>query len=386
MRLGVWPLLVASLVSVGPDPANASDPPAVVKNQADHATAFNNQGVAEAQAGRLESGISLIRQALALNPDDVTSRKNLSGMLTDWAGQLERSGQVEPAVQAWQEAVQVDPENGIAYVRLGDVAYLRQGDLDAALRWWPQAHGRVSAVVWQLVSARLSQAQRDRLIERTFARHPTPHFDIRYEASRSVDLAAIEQLLEESYARLTHLLDATPARLTVLLYSGDELHRAYQHRDWAPGLYDGRIRLRADELTAAYLPDMVIHELTHAFLHDQFGNRLPTWVHEGYAQLQERSRTLTPETARMEQGIQQGTQWIPLKWLDQRFERPSSPADVARAYLEARFVVGELIRRHGEASFRRFLEQLAQGVPVDRAYNTVFAPATWANADAGHFN
>ena len=350
------------------------------------ATELNNRGVNEAQAGRFEEGILWLRQALVASPGDDTARANLSGVLTDWAHQLNGLGRVDEAVAALQEAVHHDPQNGAALVALGDLLYLRRSQMDAAIQSWRQARGKVPDAVWQAVATRIAQAQQDALIERGFVAHRTAHFDIRLQQASEADVTTLERTLESAYERLAQELGARPPRLTVIIYTDRDLRRASNQRDWALGFYDGRIRMRIDELRQEDLEDLAAHELAHAFLCHVHPGRLPTWVHEGYAQRQERSRPPHPEVARLEEGIRARTLWVPLKWLDRRFEQPSGSEDIARAYVEARVAVNELVERFGFERFQAFLARLSDGLSVAEAYERAFAPSRWSRADHGVFD
>jgi len=371
--------LVCLLAAWPPIGAAASPPPT-------EATALNDRGVREAQAGRFPEGVELLRQARVLNPEDAVVRRNLSGILTDWAMQLVHQGHVDEAVSALREATTHDSGNGQAFVRLGDILYLRRGEFDAAIDAWTQAHQRVPADVWRSVADRLAQVRRDRLIERGFGASATAHFAIHAPPSMAGALTRLEQALEAAYATLAGALGSGPPKLTVIVYTQEDLRRVYAQRDWALGFYDGRIRLRLDEVTHHVLDDLVVHELAHAFLHHLYGDALPVWLHEGYAQHHERAYQSTGEAARIEQGIVSRAHWIPLKWIDRHFQQPSSDDDVLRAYLQARLVVRELIGRHGTQRFNTFLSRLAQGATVEAAYEQAFAPSRWARADLGHFD
>ena len=378
-------LLACTVAAIGWDGAAIASSDASVSPQRPSATELSNRGVTEAQAGRFEAGAQWLRQAVALDPHDATARKNLAGVLTDWALQLEREGQVERAIGVLKEAVQFDPSNGRALVSLGDVLYLTQSDIPGALQAWRQANGKVPAGVWPSVANRISQAQRDQLVERTFTSRRTAHFDIRLDPSTAMDLAGLEQRLEAAYARLARELGQGPSRLTVLVYSERDLRRLYYQRDWTIGFYDGRIRLCLDDLDQEDLVDLMAHELAHAFLRSAYGT-IPIWIHEGYAQAQESARARGPEALRIEQGVNARTLWIPLKWLDRHFAQPSGSDDIMRAYVEARLVVRELIARYGMERFRAFLAQLSTGASVEAAYDQAFAPSRWARADQGVFD
>ena len=349
-------------------------------------TDLNNRGVTEAAAGHFEEGTALLRRAIQRDPAYTLAKNNLSAMLADWARLLARQGRIDQAAASLQEAVERDPQNGAAFVQLGDLLYLQRSDLAGAVKAWRQANGHVPAAVWQAVANRISQAQRDQLIERGFIARASAHFDIRFQQSLPVDAAPLEQRLEASYARLAGELGRGLSRVAVLVYTEQDLRRAYNQRDWALGFYDGRIRIRADDLEQDYLADILAHELAHAFLHQAFGGAIPTWVHEGFAQFEERPRPADPETARLEAHLRERTAWIPLKWLDRHFEQPADLGDIARSYAESRLAVRELITRRGLSQFVKFLSALSSGAAVETAYDQAFAPSRWASADQGNFD
>lgn len=378
-------LLLACCAAIHPVLA-AAEPPAPALDQ----TELNNRGVSAAQAGRFDEGVQRLRQALALNAQDALTRKNLSGVLTDWAAQLERQGRTDEAIAALREAVAYDEASGPAWVRLGDLLYLRRSDIPAAVQAWQRAAASAPSDVSRVLAERIARAQRDETIEKGFASESisrsTAHFTIRFQEARTIDVSTFEQLLEEHYARLANALGGGPSQLTVIVYTAQDIERVYTKRDWAIGLYDGRLRLRIDELQQPFLPDLVAHELAHAFLHHHYGDRIPMWVHEGFAQAQERPREAPPELAQVEAGVNTRSAWIPLKWLDRRFSQPTGTEDVARAYVESRLVVQELITRHGMPKFKAFLDVLGRGTDVDAAYNGAFAPSRWSRADMGHLD
>jgi tetratricopeptide (TPR) repeat protein len=142
---------------------------------------LNNRGVKQAQAGQFEKGVSFLRQALTLAPNDANTRKNLSGVLTDWAGRFYMQGKAGRAVPILEEAVVLDPENGKGLVLLGNLYYMVSGDLEGAVTMWRQAHGKIPTAEWKWVSRMLTQAERDLKIERSFTGGRTDHFLIRFE-------------------------------------------------------------------------------------------------------------------------------------------------------------------------------------------------------------
>jgi len=366
-------LCPAASVVADPSPPSAST-----------ASELNNRGIEVAQAGDLEGGIALVRQAVRADPADRLFHTNLSGMLSDWAAQLSRQGQVERAVALLREALEHDPDNGRALVGLGDFAYVMQPDLAQAIGYWKRAYGKIPAVEWPAVAERVAHAERDMRIERDFSGHQTAHFRIRYQgATLAGQVAGLGEALEGAYTQLAAAMGQGPSQLTVLLYTDETFQRVAGRRDWALGLYDGRLRLRLDEWNSEYGVPLIVHELAHAFLAHRYGPGLPIWIHEGFAQVQEPPRTLTPTEEELLARVKARTSWVPLKWLDRRFVQPSNREDVDRAYVQARWVVERLIARHGMEKFQAFLAALAGGTPVEQAFDQALAPARWSRADQG---
>jgi tetratricopeptide (TPR) repeat protein len=369
-----WPVLALGVMLCVAAPAQASD-------ASPTASDLNRLGVEAAREGRFEAGVAYLRQALQAEPGDVVLRRNLSGVLTDWALLLERDGQLPRAEALLKEAAALDSANARALVRLGDLAYFKRSEFSAALDYWKRAYGRLPASDRRLVADRISQARRDQAIEGAFGSSQTEHFDIRGRLQDDVELAALGNLLEESHGRLSAVFGRGPARITVIIYTARDLQRTYYQRDWAVGFYDGRLRMRRDEVGAEWARPFVLHELTHAFLHEVYGDAMPIWVHEGFAQLQEGTRPRSEEEQRWERAIASGGDWVPLKWLDRRFTHPADRADVGKAYVQARLVIEVLLARHGIGRFKTFLAELSKGTPVEAAYNTAFRPDQWSRTD-----
>jgi len=347
---------------------------------------LNNRGITEAKAGQFEAGAAALRQALALDPKDVQVRNSLSNILADWASRLLKDGQTERADTLLQEAIEANPSNGTALTQLGDLAYYTQSDFERAITCWKQANGHVSPSVWHTIADRITQAERDQRIERGFEVGRTAHFNLRGQAEDRAAMDVLGQKLEMGYEQLAASLGRGPATVTVIVYSADDLKRTYNQRDWAIGFYDGRLRLRRDELTSPILGSLIAHELTHAFLHYLYGNQVPVWVHEGFAQWQEGDRPRSPEETQLEEQITSRAQWVPLEWLDRRFTHPSGIDDVRKAYAQSRVAVTHMITRYGLVKVRNFLSALKDSASVERAYDQTFGPSTWAKANQGIFD
>jgi len=349
------------------------------------ATELNNQAIVEGRAGRFEQAVSLLRKALLLNPSDALIRKNLSYALTDLAGvKYQREGNATQAFQLLREAVDYFPQNGPAWVHLGDVYYLERNDFGQAVEAWKKAHGFVPETQWAGIAGRITQAERDASVERRFAAEATTHFQIRFDGPEQRQVVVrVGQRLEEEYQRLAEDLGDIPTSMTVILYPPGSFEKVNAKMDWAIGFYDGRIRVRMEEIGTPWEERVLAHELTHAFLHQLFGNGIPTWVHEGYAQVREPKRPFSEQERRIMDGISSRSLWVPLKWLDSHFEQPSDMEDVLRAYAQARMVVEFLNSTYGTQRFKQFLKRLASGELLESAFDASFAPSRWVRFDQG---
>lgn len=360
--------------------------PGIAAAGTSQATELNNRAVASARAGKFEQAIGDLRQALRISPDDATAQKNLSGILGDYAKQQEKRASTEQLLQWLEEAAALDGKNGPAWAMLGDLHYYAQNDPAASIAAWQRAVAVAPGSVARALSDRIVRVQRDLSIERDYEAIETEHFVIKVQEGRALDLNQLSLLLEEAHAQLKSELGLAPENLTVIVYTEQSLKRVSGKRDWAIGLYDGRLRLRVDELTAPLLPDLVSHELAHAFLHRIYGYSLPVWVHEGFAQMHETEAALRLRSKPIEDSLKSKAGWVPLKWLDRRFQQPSNSEDLLRAYAQARIVVEKMIARQGMQSFARFLSLLGQRMPADAAFEQSMAPLRWGRFEQGIFD
>ncbi len=95
--------------------------------------ALNLLGVVECQCGRLDEGIALYRQAIALNPAYTGARENLCLALWKRGKEL-----IEESISMYSQIVTFEPTNIQAYGNLGTILQ-DQNKLDEALAYYQQA-------------------------------------------------------------------------------------------------------------------------------------------------------------------------------------------------------------------------------------------------------
>lgn len=350
------------------------------------AVEMNNKAISLAKKGKFEGALDLLRNAAALDPSAPEIRRNLSQTLANYAGLLFSRGQSGTAKPLLLEAVQIDSMNGPAWLILGDILYLRESRLEEALAAWQKALAAAPKDKRAIVIDRMSKAKLDQSVERGFEQISTEHFLIRYQQGSNADMISqLGQFMENRYRLLSDELRVSPQKITLIIYPRGSFERLNRRADWAVGMYDGRIRMREDDLGSSHEKTILSHELAHAFLHEGFGGSLPAWIHEGYAQLKEYEPSSSVKDLEIERALENRNQWIPVKWLDKHFAQPDSETDIDRAYIEARMAVGRLLERYGSEKFSLFIKKVAAGMPIDKAFSEAFRPARFSRFSAGIF-
>lgn len=101
------------------------------KAQPGSGMAWNNLGVAYSKVGQSAKGIEAWQQALRINPEQAEAWYNLGIAYS-------KAGQSAKAIEAWQQALRIDPEDAKAWNNLGH-AYSRVGQSAKAIEASQQA-------------------------------------------------------------------------------------------------------------------------------------------------------------------------------------------------------------------------------------------------------
>jgi tetratricopeptide (TPR) repeat protein len=203
---------------------------------------------------------------------------DVSGEASDWPR----------AEAAARGALAVDPRQADAWVGLGYAQMRQDRNADAAEALRMAVEIRPDGATKALLARVLS----DITNEKGMTEQQLSHFHVRYdgEAHEAVG-REILRALERHFATLAGSLDHQPqATIPVILFTREGYYNSSGVPAWAGGhfdMLDGRIRVPIGGLTAGLTPDMdntLIHELTHAFVHDRTRGLAPREVQEGLAQ------------------------------------------------------------------------------------------------------
>ena len=238
-------------------------------------------------ARRFPTAIASLRRAVSLDPAQLPTRLYLMHLLledSDWAG----------AEAAARDALQLAPQNGEVLEGLGDALFRQDRNREAA----EVLHHALDVRPTDTARALLARIEKGLVDERGMTEQHLSHFDVRYDGDAHVEVGReILRVLERHYATLTGTFDHQPSvKVAVILFTRQGYYNASGAPAWSGGVFDqtdGRIRIPVGGLTSSLSPEMegvLIHELTHAFIHDMGRGAAPHELHEGVAQYMEGKR------------------------------------------------------------------------------------------------
>jgi hypothetical protein len=219
------------------------------------------------------------------------------------------------------------------------------------------------------LAAKIDRGRREMAAEEGMGRESSRYFVILYE--RDVPRALVQEffkVLDQAFDTLHDRLGEYPRdEITVILYSRVAFKGVTMVPDWVGGVYDGKIRMPVGGLTsiqeAVNLLNLLVHEMTHAFLHRMAPAGLPLWFQEGLATT---FQGWEPERIRA---------WLsehPPKGLQSLDDVDRSlrgrGGDVRTAYTVARLAIADLEELRGFGAIRRIIA----GVGAGEAFAEVF--------------
>jgi tetratricopeptide (TPR) repeat protein len=289
---------------------------------------------------------------------------NHPALLENYASLLLRLGLPQDSVYYAQQAVNADRKSAEAYAVLG-YAFYKSGRnreaieaLQKSLQLSPEAQ----------VREMLARVQRESRTEADFREQGSSHFTLRYEGSQTPDVlrAQVLDVLEDAYKDLQNDLAVSPGNVFVSLYTDEAYVDVTQAPAWSTALNDGKIRIPISGVQSVtpQLAGVLRHELTHSFVHQITHGRVPQWLNEGIAQL-EQGLTTAPYGRRLAALYGSGNQ-IPLNSLEVHFSSYSSN-EASVAYAESLAATEYLRNTYGMADLARILQRLGEGQSVEAA-------------------
>ncbi|MEK6776817.1 MAG: peptidase MA family metallohydrolase [bacterium] len=360
---------------------------------------LNNEGVALMDKGDFMEAVQSFESARKLIPGDATILQNLyrSWLLYGYK-QLEGK-EYAKSIQSFKEALKINDQSseiyklmGMAALNLQDEnsaagyfeAYIKQVpddlDVDRILGEILYKQNKLEEGIKFLkiylagnpgdsrIQDMVKKAGREMTAEHGFDTREGEHFDVSFDGSQNMEAGSmVVALLESAYSRIGAELNYYPSEHVVtILYSDEDFQNVTQTPEWTKGLYDGKIRIPIGGLKekSRMLERVVMHEYTHAIIHQMVGTNCPTWLNEGVAQYFEGEPA--EGIAGSAGQILKSGDFIPLKKLEGSFMNLDAKS-AAMAYTESYTVVDHIIKAHGIYAVQKLLSDISNGADVESA-------------------
>jgi hypothetical protein len=260
-----------------------------------------------------------------------------------------------------------------AYVLLGDIEYDNQ-QLPKAERAWKKAQQLDPGM--NGLAGRLDRVGRESKVESDMKSVADLHFTLRYDDSvkRSTGFD-IRRVLREARLDVGRDFQYRPEHKIVVLLYGKETFRKVREGapEWLAGMFDGKIRMPMpeSERDLGSVKGTVVHEYTHAVVHELSRGRVPHWFNEGLAEYQEAKFSKTAKPASSLKQVLDADELLPWNQIESLFSGRSI-GQVRLGYDQSHSVVAYLAQRYGFWHMPRLLKQMAQGVSFEEALEQEF--------------
>src|SRR5271157_5388062 len=325
------------------------------------ATAYFLAGKHESDRGNFPQAKRYYESALRFQPDHST-------LLIYYAATLMRTGHAAEALPYAEHAASIDHDSPDAIAMLGFVQFASDHTPDAIRSWKKSLTLRPDPTVSQY----LARAERESSAESDFSQRESSHFNLHFEGKDTSETFRRDLLatLDSDYDDLVRDLGSSPHNnIAVTLYTQQAFFDVTRAPSWSGAINDGKLRIPVSGV-AGVTPELarvLKHELTHSFVSQMSGNRCPTWLNEGIAQMEE-GKSSAANGRQLSQLFAAGNE-IPFNVLEGSFMSFSAPEATA-AYAES-LAAAEYIRdAYGMSEITRILELLSQGSSTEAALRT----------------
>ena len=347
------------------------------------AVAYNNYAMDLGQQKKWKEATSQMEEALQLDRQNARFKENLSMVYLNYAYQLYQEPTRERSYQSYrhqeaktllEKALRQNTKLASAYVLLGDIEYDNQKLPMAKLNW--ERAKRLDPNLTGLAS-RLDRVGRESQVESDMKSVGDVYFTLRYDDSVKQSAGFdIRRVLREARQDVGRDFQYRPQhKIVVLLYSKEAFRKIRESApEWASGLYDGKIRIPMPESQQdlCSVKRTIVHEYTHAIVHDLSQGQIPHWFNEGLAEYQATKYDKTSkQTSPLKQALADD-QVVPWNQIETLF-RGRSTRQVTMGYDQSHSVVAYLAQRYGFRHMPSLLKQLAQGVSFEEALKKEFS-------------
>ena len=371
-----WPVVIQTLKQqIRSNPGDQN-----LQNQL--AIAHNNYAMTLGNQKKWEEATRQMEEALRLDRQNTRFKENLSLVHLNYAYQLYQEPSSTHSYQSYrhlkakglvEKALRLNSKLAPAYVLLGDIEYDNQQLPKAEVAW--QKAQKLDPRIDGLAS-RLDRVGRESKVESDMNSVADLYFTLRYDDSvkRSTGFD-IGRVLRVARLDVGREFQYRPEhKIVVLLYSKETFRKVRQGApEWLAGMFDGKIRVPVpeSERDLGSVKGTVVHEYTHAVVHELSRGRVPHWFNEGLAEYQETKFSKNSKPASSLKQAWEADELRPWNQIESLFGG-SSLDQVRLGYEQSHSVVAYLAQRYGFWHMPRLLKQMAQGASFEEALEQEF--------------
>lgn len=243
---------------------------------------------------------------------------------------------------------------------------------------------------------RFAKAMRQAESESGMSEAGTLHFSIRFQ-NMPDDPAARERVqrgLEAAYDKVTRDLGTVPSRVVpVIIYTNRESYEeSSEVPHWVGAHYDPadrsiRVGLsNTDRMSDEEFTGYLVHEFTHLIVDEITQHKVPSWLTEGLAQI-EQGKDMSRGEQKLRQALRKPDRLPPVSGLVQSINGGGA-VDVGLGYAIGWSMTQWIISKWGTSAITTTLQKLGQGYSFEEAFAYDYATLQkeWVEAEKQRLN
>lgn len=343
----------------------------IIKDQL--AIFYNNFALRNADSRNYKTAQENMKKAFEYSPESEPIKKNLYNVLLQYADYQYKKKNSSIAIKIAKEAITLFPDISQAYIFVGNI-YYQQDNFKDALTYWEKASGFDPAN--EDLKNRIEGLKREKVVEKDFDTERKNFFRIRFD--RELDsryVGIILDILDDARRSIRNQFGFySDEVIPVIIYDDKQFKEATAQPHWTQGLYDGKIRLKYQDISRddANLRRVLFHEYAHAMIFLHVAGNIPLWLNEGFAQFNEPDTAFTPSDNIFLSGYIKTHAKFSIEGLDAMFDQRGDQEAIRAAYLESRLFFDYLVEKYTKYRIKRLFEEIKRGKPWQKAFTEVY--------------